>query len=253
MRKPKNWDDLLPGKQEEWKEKERARLRKWYADNREKAKDRNKKYRQLNPEKNIERQRRWLKANPDKGKEYARKRRELNPDSCREAQRKYRENNRALVLVRYRDYASKIRKQNPEKAKKYREENPEKVRELCRKWRDRKKKSDPIYVIITGFRTRLSTIVKGKSSRIKELIGCSSPDLRKHLERQFKRGMTWENYGSHWHVDHIIPVAAFDHSDEKQVDQCWHWTNLQPMEAKENRQKSAKITEPQMSLLLCAH
>ena len=117
-------------------------------------------------------------------------------------------------------------------------------------WKANRRRIDPIYRIIEGFRSRLCSIIKSKEERTKDLIGCSPLQLRSHIESQFKKGMSWENYGSYWHVDHIIPVSAFDHTSRKQRQQCWHWTNLQPLEAKENLMKNKKITKPQLSLCL---
>jgi hypothetical protein len=51
--------------------------------------------------------------------------------------------------------------------------------------------------------------------------------------------MTWDNYGE-WHVDHIQPCASFDLSDPKQLAECFNWSNLQPLWAKENISKGAK-------------
>jgi hypothetical protein len=90
-----------------------------------------------------------------------------------------------------------------------------------------------------------------KCRRTLDFIGCSLEELRVHLESQFKKGMTWENRGRlGWHIDHIIPCSSFDHSDEKQVLQCWHFTNLRPMWWRENLSKGKRLTLPQMSLLL---
>lgn len=119
-------------------------------------------------------------------------------------------------------------------------------------WKRAKRKSDPIFAIVESFRARLCKIAQSKDERTKELIGCSPLQLRTHLESKFTRRMTWANYGSYWHVDHILPCASFDHSIASQRKQCWHWTNLQPMEAQANFIKSDKILNPQMSLLLCA-
>jgi hypothetical protein len=82
------------------------------------------------------------------------------------------------------------------------------------------------------------------------LIGCDTHQLAAHLESKFKRGMTWANYGTHWHVDHIMPCAVFDHTKPEQVRQCWHFSNLAPLEAKKNMAKGANIEAPQLSLLL---
>jgi len=59
-----------------------------------------------------------------------------------------------------------------------------------------------------------------------------------HIEQQFKDGMSWENHGE-WHIDHIFPVGLA--SDEEMVYKLNHYTNLQPLWAKENLQKGAKI------------
>ena len=80
-----------------------------------------------------------------------------------------------------------------------------------------------------------------KASNARNLIGCSYTDLRKHLENLFSPGMTWENNGRHgWHIDHIRPCASFDLTDPEQQKQCFHYTNLQPLWAKDNPAKSDK-------------
>jgi hypothetical protein len=103
------------------------------------------------------------------------------------------------------------------------------------------------------FQKIMDTVKRGGSRGVSGLTGCTASQLKKHLESGFKRGMTWDNHGTQWHVDHILPIASFDHSDPRQVAQCWHWTNLRPLDAKANIMKSDTITEPQMQLLLCAH
>lgn len=73
------------------------------------------------------------------------------------------------------------------------------------------------------------------------LTGCSIQDLKHYLELQFQPGMTWDNYGLHgWHIDHIKPCASFDLTDPEQQKECFYFTNLQPLWAKENRMKSAQ-------------
>lgn len=127
------------------------------------------------------------------------------------------------------------------------EEAKAKRREYKRKRYDQ----SPELRIQDSLRARLRKFADGKTSRgVASLIGCSWDEFRAHLQRQFKPGMSWQNYGSNWHIDHIIPCSKFDHSDHRQVKQCWHFTNLRPLSVSENLRKGAKIEAPQLSLLL---
>ena len=90
-------------------------------------------------------------------------------------------------------------------------------------------------------RTRIITALKNniKSISTMKLTGCSIEQLWLHIEKQFKPGMTRENQGL-WHIDHIKPCAAFDLSKPEEQQKCFHYTNLQPLWAKENLMKSDK-------------
>lgn len=75
------------------------------------------------------------------------------------------------------------------------------------------------------------------------LLGFNVEVLMAHLERQFQRGMTWENYGK-WHVDHIRPLASFTYSEPSDPDfkRAWALTNLRPLWATENISKGAHVS-----------
>ena len=109
--------------------------------------------------------------------------------------------------------------------------------------RKNRKKIDIGFKILENARTRLYTsfkraIVK-KDIKTMDLIGTSMFNLIRHLEKKFKPGMTLENYGE-WHIDHIKPIAKFDLKNENELKKCFHYTNLQPLWAKENLVKSDK-------------
>lgn len=116
----------------------------------------------------------------------------------------------------------------------------------------RKQTKEPHHRMRRNLSRRLCAIMNGgKASRnITDFIGCSEQRLRQHIESQFKPWMNWGNYGTEWHVDHIVPVSAFDHADIKQVKTCWNWANLRPLKAEENTAKKDRITHPQMPLTL---
>lgn len=145
------------------------------------------------------------------------------------------------------------RRKKQESIKKWKAENPDKTRSYNKKAIAKRKIIDPAFKVMCNLRNRFKDIMqkakKGGTKYTSSLIGCSSLHLAKHLESQFAHGMSWDNYGQ-WHVDHVLPCSSFNHSDPKQVAQCWHWTNLSPLWAKDNLAKSNKIIKTQMSLLL---
>jgi hypothetical protein len=92
-----------------------------------------------------------------------------------------------------------------------------------------------------NLRQRIIKLLKNhkaeKACKTLDLIACDKLWLKAWLEIQFQPGMTWENYGAGWHIDHIRPCASFDLTDPKQQRLCFHWTNLQPLWAAENLHK----------------
>jgi hypothetical protein len=78
----------------------------------------------------------------------------------------------------------------------------------------------------------------------RRLVGYDVRVLRHHLERQFLKGMTWENFGTAWHIDHILPRSSFKFStaDDRDFKACWALTNLRPLWADQNFRKSNKRT-----------
>lgn len=94
-------------------------------------------------------------------------------------------------------------------------------------------------------RDRLWEAIRGKvksGSAVADL-GCTVAEARAYLEALFQPGMTWENYGE-WHIDHIRPLSSFsDLEDRDQLLQAVHYTNLQPLWAKDNIAKGSKWQE----------
>jgi hypothetical protein len=90
-----------------------------------------------------------------------------------------------------------------------------------------------------------------KDGRTFKLIGCTGAELAAHIEKQFKRGMSWGNYGSKWHVDHITPLSYFDMSNPDDQRRAWNWQNLRPLWALQNITEGNKRGECQTFLPLC--
>jgi hypothetical protein len=91
-------------------------------------------------------------------------------------------------------------------------------------------------------RSRLNKAIKGirRGSAVKDL-GCSIEELKVYLESKFLPEMTWNNYGKYgWHIDHIKPLSGFNLSNIEQLKEACHYTNLQPLWAKDNLSKGSK-------------
>lgn len=81
-----------------------------------------------------------------------------------------------------------------------------------------------------------------KHGKTIELLGATAEEVKKHIESLFVEGMSWDNYSwDTWHIDHIIPLAAFDLRSEQQQKFAFHYTNLQPLWFKENIAKGDKF------------
>lgn len=82
-----------------------------------------------------------------------------------------------------------------------------------------------------------------KTVHTKELIGCSCDEWKTHLLMQFRDGMSWENHGTVWHIDHIIPLSFFDLTDNTEQKLAFHWGNTQPLFINENLSKHNNVPE----------
>jgi hypothetical protein len=104
--------------------------------------------------------------------------------------------------------------------------------------------TDILYKLKILCRNRIRDLTKikkwRKSQTLKDYLGCTPDELRVHIEKQFKPGMTWENHGKYtWHIDHIIPLASANTVEE--MYKLCHYTNLQPLPAHDNMVKQDKI------------
>lgn len=103
-----------------------------------------------------------------------------------------------------------------------------------------KYQSDLTYRMKNIIRNRLRIALKSntKKSKTMDLLGCSIADFKSYIESRFEAGMTWDNWSINgWHIDHIKPLDSFDLSDENQLAEACHYSNMQPMWADENRKK----------------
>lgn len=202
-------------------------IKEWATKNKERKRENDRRYHQEHREEHKKRSAQYHSEHM-LDPVYAQKR--------RESELAYRERNKDKILVRKREYM-KERRKDPV----YQENRREYKRK--RYW------SDPEYRISCSLRRHTYRIIKlgtKKSARTLELLGCDIPTFKAYLESKFLPGMIWDNYGHYslkgpitWHIDHIIPCAAFDLTDPEQQRRCFHYSNLQPLWAPDNLQKNA--------------
>lgn len=97
------------------------------------------------------------------------------------------------------------------------------------------------HIVSARIHSALKTYQTLKRDRTIEYLGCSIEEYANYLESKFTPEMTWENQGTYWEIDHIKPIDSFDLNDENQLYEAFHYTNTQPLNWKENREKSNKF------------
>ena len=142
------------------------------------------------------------------------------------------------------EYLRKTRARARSRGKSYRQRPEVKAREAKRR-RD-KRRSDPAFRL----RNNVSALVyealvvkqgKTKGGSTFAQLEYTPAQLKEHLESQFDADMSWDNYGTYWQLDHVIPQAAliYDSLTHPNFKKCWSLDNLRPLERKENQRKGS--------------
>jgi hypothetical protein len=144
-----------------------------------------------------------------------------------EYQKKYKENNLEKISSYNKGWRKKNKKYFQGYYKEWRKKNKDKINEYNRQ----KYKESIQFKLKNILRSRFNDLLKKnkKEKSIITLIGCSIKNFKLHLEQQFLPEMSWDNHGTIWEIDHIIPCAKFDLTNIKQQKECFHYTNMQPL------------------------
>ena len=183
--------------------------------------------------------------------------------SCKDCKKKYQQENKERIKINKKIYSEKNRERLLLYKKEYKNSNPEKVIESNKKWyrslnieqkenlkirknnyHKSKMMNDEIYKIRNITSKILSRIFRqkgySKKSRTQEILGCSFDEFKVYLESKFEEWMNWKNRGLYngelkygWDIDHIIPISTA--KTEEDVIELSHYTNLQPLCSKINR------------------
>ena len=198
------------------------------------CKEYKKEYYQANKEKITEKTKEYVQANKKKIKEY---------------KKEYQKANREKITEKRREYHKKYSEDNKEKIKEYYQANKHKMNENSKEYQRERRKTDPLFKMMCNLRNRTSKSFKNqgycKNTRTQEMLGIDLEIAKQHIERQFTKGMNWNNYGE-WHIDHIIPLASA--STPERLKELCHYTNLQPLWAEDNLSKKDKIIGQQTLL-----
>lgn len=149
------------------------------------------------------------------------------------------EANKELYLTRNKKSNEKNKEKRLEYYAKYYKENKERILIRTKNNHQKRFKNDLQYRLKKTISNRIREMVKYqnayKAGKTYELIGCTVEQLKEHIESQWLPGMSWNNHTNNgWHIDHIKPCNTFDLTDPKQQKQCFHYTNLRPLWAKDN-------------------
>jgi len=171
--------------------------------------------------------------------DYYKNYRENNKDSIRKRQKTWVTSNETKEKDRQRNW----KKQNQEKILKWKEINSDKLKEYSRVYTKKRRQTDELFKLSSNLRNRLNIYLRSKKIKKNnstfEIIGLHPEKLKDYLEKKFTEGMSWDKLGSEIHIDHIKPLSMA--KTESEVYELCHYTNLQPLWAKDNWIKNNRI------------
>jgi hypothetical protein len=155
-------------------------------------------------------------------------------DKIKELSRKYYNENKDKINDKRKD---------DKRSLEYYYNNKEKMNNRSYQRVKERRKNDPLFKLTHNIRSliRLSIVNQftTKSKKTIEILGCSFDEFKSYLESKFDDKMNWENQGTYWHMDHIIPISSAQ--TEEDVYRLNHYTNFQPLYWLDNLKKSNKI------------
>ena len=162
----------------------------------------------------------------------------------------YRRLNKEKVKRWNRKFYLSHREKIIEQVKKYFQKHEEQKRKYY-KLRARKLRENPRFRLDINMSRAILHVLEGQKAnrRWEDLVGYKIEYLIKHLENQFNNKMTWNNYGSYWHIDHIKPKSLFKYqiAEDPEFRPCWALENLQPLEKGENYRKHNNWTDENLT------
>ena len=139
------------------------------------------------------------------------------------------------------------------RGKKMRKISYEKNKPNRNKRNRQRRKEDIDYKIKQVVRSRIWEVLnKSKTQRVNKIkyLGIDTGTYKLWLESQFDENMSWENHGTYWHIDHVVPCAVFKfkHENDDAIYVCFNWKNTRPMYGPDNVSKNDTIDTKAISL-----
>jgi predicted nucleic acid-binding Zn-ribbon protein len=200
-------------------------------------------------QKNLEKIQQYSSGRRDIKREYDKRRRESNLSEIREYDRyRYRRDIKKIKDRVHRYYINNKALCLQRCAQRYRC-NKSIILAKYKIYHRKRLKSDRMYAFKCRLRNNISGAIRrglksgglsktGKS--VEAILGCSLPEFKICIESQFTDGMSWELFFTgKLHIDHIVPIVLA--TTEEEVIKLNHYTNLQPLWAKDNLRKGARI------------
>jgi len=172
---------------------------------------------------------------------------------CKECDLKRRNNYKYNNYEDHLEHRREVYWRDPEKQyllhKKAR--NKDTFKKWIKEWTKEYKK-DPKHRLDNYFRSRLYNTLKILKyndeihlKSLSDIFKFKFEELVIHLESKFNTYMSWDNYGTYWVVDHIVPVISFEYDsiNNPLFHLCWSLQNLQPLEKTLNQKKHDIISE----------
>ena len=149
---------------------------------------------------------------------------ENNKEKVNLSRKKWNENNKEVR----KEYLIKYNKEYYQKNKKKRLDYSKSLHKIYRQ-------NNPLFRLKYNLRRRISRFIKNKTKSTEEILGISYNEFMIYFENKFTEGMSWDLVGREIHIDHIIPLSSA--KDENELYKLCHYTNLQPLWAKDNLKK----------------
>ena len=184
---------------------------------------------------------------------------------CKICRKQYREQNKESITLKMKEYYNNNKSNLLVKNKEYRLINKNNIQHQRKEYRNRdeikthikqkqkeylpirkekiktRRQTDLNFKVSEILRSKIHKFLKNQSTSFINLIECDLEFFKQWIEFRFEESMNWDNLGTVWQLDHIIPLSVFDMNNEFDTKICFHWTNFQPLFSNENRSKSNKL------------